>query len=403
MLDRLARTLGANRIVLALSFARLVDALGNSILFVIIPLYVGTMATALPLPEPVLVGALISFFGFVNAGAQPLLGALVDRTGHRKAFIVGGLGIMAAGTLSFVFATRYAHLFAIRTLQGVGVAMTIPSSLALMAAATEQRTRGGSMGVYTSFRMVGIALGPILGGFLHDRYGFDPAFYVATFLILAGLVLVQLWVEEPAGEPQGSEDGPPPRPFRIVDFDLLTPAILGIGFAIFVMATTITMMATLEREFNLRLEQTTFAFGIAFSSLMISRLAVQTPLGWLSDRIGRKPLVVSGLILLAPSTALLGHAASTMQLTLWRVVQGVASGAIAAPGYALAADVVEVGGEGRQMSFVTMGFGLGIAVGPLLAGVLAVGFFALPFWVGGALCLVGAAVVGRWVPESLEA
>ncbi|NIP60060.1 MAG: MFS transporter [Gemmatimonadetes bacterium] len=398
MRRRLIDTLGANRIVVALSFARLVDALGNSILFILIPLYVGTVTTVLPLPEPVLVGLLISFFGLVSAALQPFLGAWVDRVGKRKPFILVGLAMMGLATLAFVAANAYYQLFVIRVLQGFGVALTIPASLALMAAASERSTRGGSMGIYTTCRMIGIAAGPILGGFIFDRWGFAPAFYVAAGLIALGMLLVQLWVDE-------VEDAPPPPTagaIRIFDRELHNPGILGTTFAVFVMAAAITMMATLERQFNERLAQTALAFGIAFSALMVSRLAFQGPFGWLSDRVGRKPLVVAGLVLLAPATALLGVAATTLQLTLYRVIQGVGSAAVAAPGYALAADLSREGSEARQMGAVTTGFFLGLALGPLLAGILAVPFFELPFLVGGAMCLAGAWVVWRWVPETLE-
>lgn len=427
MLQRLAEAMGANRTVLALSFARLVDALGNSILFILIPLFVGTVTTALPLPEPVLVGILISFFGLVSAVFQPVVSAWIDRIGVRKPFIVGGLVLMGAGTLAFLVATRYFELFLIRTVQGIGVALTIPAALALMAAASEHGTRGGSMGVYTTFRMIGIAVGPVLGGFLYDHFGFDEAFVVSAALVGLGTVLVYLWVEDvPAageageataagegadggsGRDSGERDEPSSavaaakKKLRLFDPELHHPGILGTTFAVFVMALTITMMATLERQFNERLEQTAFAFGIAFSALMVSRLAFQAPLGWLSDRVGRKPLVVAGLVILAPATALLGMAGTTLELTGWRLLQGVGSAAVAAPGYALAADLSTEGGEGRQMGAVTTGFFLGLAVGPFMAGVLVLPFFELPFVVGGALSLAGAWVVQRWVPETVD-
>jgi MFS family permease len=99
---------------------------------------------------------------------------------------------------------------------------------------------------------------------------------------------------------------------------------------------------------------------------------------------------------------LLGEAASTLQLTGLRVFQGVASAAVAAPAFALAGDLSTAGGEGRQMSIITSGFGLGIAVGPLIAGILAVSSFELPFLVGGLMSLVGAWVVCRYVPETVR-
>ena len=113
-------------------------------------------------------------------------------------------------------------------------------------------------------------------------------------------------------------------------------------------------------------------------------------------------IIIAGLILLAPSTALLGYAASVTQLTILRLLQGIGSAAVAAPAFAVAADLAQAGGEGRQMSIITMGFGLGIALGPLLAGVLAVYSFVLPFIVGGLFSLFGAWAVYQYVPETVK-
>ncbi len=392
--------LGANRVVLALSVARLGDAIGNSILFIIIPLYVAKLpAPWFHVPESVRVGILISLYGIVNSAFQPLMGALSDRFRRRKPFILAGLFLMAVSTFLFTLASRFTDLLVLRAIQGVGVAITIPASMALMASATQKHSRGGSMGVYSTLRIVGFASGPLIGGFLHVRYGFNAAFLAGTAFVLLGMLLVQFWVHEaPTEAPAAAER---PR-FRIIDRGLLSGGILGLGAATFVMAAVFTMMSTLEVQFNERLHQTAFAFSVAFSALMVSRLLAQIPLGHLSDRIGRKPLIVIGLLLMAPASALLGEVTSTFQLTGLRLIQGLASAGIAAPAFALAADLSKVGGEGRQMSVITMGFGLGIAVGPLIAGVLAVVFFELPFLIGGALSLLAAWIVHRYVPETVH-
>jgi MFS family permease len=399
LLTAIANYTGANRVVLALSIARLGDAVGNSILFIIIPLYVAKLpAPWFHLPETVLVGLLISLYGLVNSVLQPLMGAVTDRVSRRKPLIMGGLLLMGLGTLAFLFAHQFASLILIRALQGIGVALTIPASLALMAAATEKRTRGGSMGIYTTMRMVGFAIGPLLGGFLHVQFGFTAAFYAGAAAIFIGMVLVQFWVHEVPTD-TSAEKG---RPFRIVDRELLTAGIIGLAIATFVMASAFSMMTTLEQQFNIRLDQTALGFGIAFSALMISRLIFQIPLGRLSDYIGRKPIIITGLLLMAPTTMLIGLVSTTFQLTSVRLFQGLASAGIAAPAFALAADLSRGGGEGRQMSIITMGFGLGIALGPLIAGLLAIYFFELPFFIGGLMSLVGAWIVYRYVPESIR-
>jgi MFS family permease len=398
-----ARGLGVNRGVLALSAARLGDAVGNSILFIILPLYVDRLAAPwFPVPESVRVGILISLYGLVVSLVQPLTGAISDHLGQRKILIQVGLLVMGGGTLAFMLARTFTDLLVLRALQGIGVALTVPAAMALMAAYATPESRGGSMGAYTTMRMLGFTIGPLIGGVVEVRLGFDAAFWVGGGFIFLALALVQLWVKEvpvrrPAANPK------PGRRFQIIDRSLLSPGILGAAGATFLMASSFTMMATLEKQFNMRLGETAEGFSIAFSALMVSRLIFQVPLGRLSDRLGRKPLIISGLLLMAPSTALLGLAATTAGLTGLRLVQGIGAAAIAAPSFALAADVAREGGEGRQMSIVTMGFSLGIALGPLMAGLLAVPLFELPFLAGGALCLAGAWSVYRWVPETTRA
>ena len=180
------------------------------------------------------------------------------------------------------------------------------------------------------------------------------------------------------------------------------PGVLGAALATFLMAASFSMVTTLENEFNARLHITAFGFGVAFSALMLGRLVSQVPLGRLSDHIGRKPLILAGLIATAPVTIALGLSATLGQLIALRVAQGIAAAAIAAPAFAVVGDLSKKGGEARQMSVVTTGFGLGIALGPMAAGVLALHSFELPFVVIGSLNLVGAWVVQRHLPETVE-
>jgi MFS family permease len=166
------------------------------------------------------------------------------------------------------------------------------------------------------------------------------------------------------------------------------------------MATAFSALSALEKQFNARVGGTAFSFGVAFSALMLSRVLLQIPIGRWSDRSNRKPFVVAGLVLMTAATVPLGWVTKTWQLVGVRVLQGVASAAIAAPVFALAADMTQTGTEGRQMSIVTMGFGFGIAAGTLIGGVGSLISFQFPFVVGGALTLIAAAMVYWLVPSS---
>jgi MFS family permease len=374
--------------------------LGNSLLIIVIPLYVAKLPSPwLPFSDPVRIGILISAFGLANALLQPIAGGLSDWAGRRKLFIQIGLGLMAAGTLVSAWVGAFTYFLLLRILQGVGVAMTIAASISLMAFLTEKRTRGSSMGLYTAMRMVGFAVGPVLGGFLHDRFGFAVCFYTGAAFILVGLVMVQFWVSD---VPQGEGDREEEPKLRLFNSDLLSPDLVSLAFATFAMASAYSMVATLENEFNARLNQTALAFGVGFSALIASRLIFQFPAGWLSDRVGRRILVLVGLGLMAATTPLLGLVGTTLSFTILRALQGVASAGIAAPAFALAADLAVEGKAGQQMSLVTMGFGLGIALGPLVAGLLSPVLFELPFIVGGLLSLAGIWAVYRYVPETVE-
>jgi len=251
--------------------------------------------------------------------------------------------------------------------------------------------------------MVGFASGPLLAGVLHVYVGFNAAFVAgATFLTIA-ILLVQFTVHEGSGNGTEGPERPGPDGRRARESMAPTATNLVLMASTIVMASSLSMISALENEFNARLSQTALGFGIAFSALTVARLIVQIPVGRLSDRIGRKKLIVGGLLALGPLTVLFGYVTTTLQLIGLRLVQGVATACIAAPAFALASDLARKGGEGREMSFVTMGFGLGMGVGPLIAGTLG-GYlgFAVPFFVVGALSLVAGWMVIRWAEESIH-
>ncbi len=400
-LRRFGQRIGANRLVVALSIARFGDAVGNGILLVLLPLYIARTAQPawFPFSEEVRVGALLALFGAVTSVMQPVVGAWSDRMSRRRPLIELGLVVMALLTLAFAWTHTFTGLALLRALQGVGIALTIPTALSLMTTASHRRTRGGSMGIYTTMRMAGMAVGPLLGGVLQVYVGFDAAFYAGAGCIALALVIVRIWVVESPPDPSRNDarlrSSSSSRSY-------LSAGIVGAGVATFAMAAQIAMISTLEKQFNARLHQTAIGFSIAFSALTGSRLLTQVPLGWLSDRIGRKPLVIGGLLLLAPATVLIGWVATTAELTGLRLVQGVASAAIAAPAFALAGDLARRGSEAKQLSIVTTGFTLGVAVGPLMSGLMAASLpLASPFILGGALSLLAAWIVYRLVPETL--
>jgi len=398
MKESFAQKIGMNREVMVLSAARFVDGFSNSMLIVLLPLYVAALPSpSLNLPTETLVGILIAAFGIVGSLSQPFAGYASDRLARRKIFIMAGLFLLGISTFVFAFAQDFIQLVIIRIIQGFGFAITIPATLSLMSDYTVKKSRGGAMGIYTTMRMMGFAIGPLLGGFLQVTYGFTVSFFTVGTLSLVGFAIVWWLVKDPEIDPDKDAELPKfTDAFKDKEFIIL--AIVSV-----IMASAISMMVALENQFNSRLAQTAIGFGAAFSALTISRVFLQIPLGRAADIWGRKVVIIIGFILLAPTTALLGYVQSTAQLVIVRLLQGVGMAGISAPIFALAADKSNTGRSGTQMSIVTMSFGLGIALGPVLAGFLA-GFwtFESPFLIGGVLCLLAAWLMGQFVTETVQ-
>ncbi len=364
------------------------DALGNSIMFIVLPLYVAELPQGLfPLSQSLRAGLLIGIFGIVVTFIEPFAGAIGDRFGNAKLLVVAGLAFMGVVELLFVLTNTYAELLGLRVLQGLGLGLTVPPSLAIITAASERANRGGSMSIYSTSRILGIGVGPLIGGALHTHFGFSINFLLGGGLVVVAALLVLSLVPAEKGK------RPPRQRSGMFNRAMLNRSILTVGYAAFVMAASFTLILSLETQFDSRFHQTSFLFSVEFSVLVGALVLSQLPLGKLSDHIGRKPLVIAGLLLLAPTTAFQGTVGSYGPLLLLRTLQGFGVAAVSGPGFALVGDLRVPGSEGRQMSIVTMAYGLGIASGPLLSGLLSPVSFALPFYVVAGLAITATALI----------
>ena len=123
------------------------DGIGNSLLFIVIPIYVVSLPSRfVHLLQPLMVGILLSAYGLGNAILQPIFGVLIDRVAHHKLIIQAGLILIGLSTLAFAVAERYLDLLGLRFVQGVGLAMEIPPTMALITNRTRRQNRGGAMG-----------------------------------------------------------------------------------------------------------------------------------------------------------------------------------------------------------------------------------------------------------------
>ena len=413
--------LDTDRRILALGIARMMDSIGNSFLIIVLPLYItsgvvtgGTFGLA----PAFITGIILSAYGFFNSAVQPFAGKLSDRTGKRRVFVVAGLLALTVSNFAYSLVDSYVAILAVRLGQGLGVAFTIPATIALVNELSTDTARGESMGVFNTFRMVGFGVGPIVAGTVVNSgpyelagtaiTGFEAAFYVATVGALLGAALVVLLVSDPEVAPEEEADAGDDLAVAVFDRtgDNLLDPVFTLGLASMFMAIGIALLSPLEHQINAALDQNATLFGVEFAAFVLAQVLLQAPIGAWSDRYGRKPFILAGLLLLVPATLAEGFVTTPLQMGITRFVQGVAGAAIFAPSMALAGDIARGRSSGTTLSVLTMAFGLGVAIGPLSAGYLSgieipVGqSYATPFVFGAALALVGFGLVYTQVEET---
>jgi MFS family permease len=423
--------LGTDPRVLTLAFARMADALGNSFLIIVLPLYiaggeislagiVGTSVFGFVLQTETLIGLVLSLFGLLNSFGQPFTGRWSDRTGKRRAFVLTGLVLFGIGSAAYPFLTSYWSVLLARAFQGLGAAFTIPATIALVNDyAASDAERGGNFGVFNTFRLIGFGFGPIIAGIVvtgglsgqdvvtyavagQTFSGYTAAFAVAVVGAIVSFALVAALISDPpAAEDAASKD---------LSIAVLAPdgdgldSVFVLGVGTFLMATTIALFATLEGPVRARLDESTLLFSVQFAAVVIANVLLQVPIGRASDRYGRRPFVIAGFAILVPSVFAQGVVTSPWTMLLARFVQGIAVALVFAPSLALAGDLAAERGSGTTLSVLTMAFGLGVAVGPLASGILYnIGGFSTPFTVGAALALVALVLAYSQVEETLEA
>jgi EmrB/QacA subfamily drug resistance transporter len=131
---------------------------------------------------------IVDAYTLVFAGLLLAAGGLGDRFGRRGALLAGLLvfgGFSAAGA----FASSTGELIAARALMGVGAAFIFPSTLALIVNVfTDARERAAAIGIWTAIAGVGVALGPISGGWLLEHFSWGSVFLVNVPIVLIGIV-----------------------------------------------------------------------------------------------------------------------------------------------------------------------------------------------------------------------
>ncbi|WP_354236744.1 MFS transporter [Arthrobacter sp. UYEF3] len=314
-------------------------------------------------------GVIVSIFAFMRLVFAPAGGALIVRLGERPVY-VAGLLIVAASTAACAFAQDYWQLLIFRGLGGAGSVMFTVASMTLVVRLAPPESRGRVSGAYASAFLIGSVGGPIVGGLLAS-FGLRVPFlaYAAALVLAAAVVQTQL-SHVPAGSRTAGAAAPAMQ-LRDALRDSAYRAGLASSFANG-WATFGVRMATVPLFAVAALGAGSASAGWALAVFAAGNAVALTFSGRLADRLGRRPMVLAGLIVTGLATASIGLTHQLSWFLLASAVAGIGAGLLGPAQQAAIADVV--GNErsgGRVLAAFQMTSDSGAIAGPVIVGLLA--------------------------------
>lgn len=361
---------------------------------------------------------LTSAFMLTRALLARRFGALSDKVG-RKPLIVAGLSLYVILSYLYTLARSWLDLLAIRAMQGVASAMVWPVAEALVADSSLPSERGRAMGVYMTATNLSFIAGPALGVTFYKvavhvlGLGVPDCLIVPFYFLLlmsASALAISLLVRD-VGVVRRARVAVRRLKVRLppeVSRALLVIYVMGlangvaVGFVFPVMQVFIMQYITSDP----------LVIGLISSVSGAVGVAANYPAGWLSDRIGRKRLIVLGQLSLRTATALIPFVRTVDELLALSVARSLMFN-IVSPAYrALQADLVPLHIRGRVFGTVQSLFNFGAALAPLgglvyahlstsvisVAGTL-IPAVAVVFWFSATLGFITTALFILYVPD----
>src|SRR6202023_1140610 len=129
-------------------------------------------------------------------------GALGDHYGRRKIFLIG-VCLFALASAACGFAADIRQLIVARGLQGIGAALLVPGSLAIISNSFSESERGRAIGTWSGFSAITAAIGPVLGGWLIETISWRAVFFINLPIAILVILISLRNVPESASDAKG--------------------------------------------------------------------------------------------------------------------------------------------------------------------------------------------------------
>jgi DHA1 family multidrug resistance protein-like MFS transporter len=321
-------------------------------------------------------GAGPSLVGFVM-GASTLTGifvklpagALSDLFGRRRLLLAGAL-VFASMPFTYLAVSTLALLIVLRFVHGSATAIFGPVASASLSDVAPRASRGTWLSMYSTAQGAGQALGPVIAGYLIAAGRFDLAFITAGAIGLGVPLIVARWHAVPVATSPRSSWSEFKRGVMEVGRDRLVLVTSGVQAAQFVLNGTLNAFLPLYGGEVLGLTAT--ELGWLFGVQTFTTLAVRPAIGFLSDRAGRRSVIVIGLTMccVAVFSLSLVSTASAVVTAVIAYAAGVATTTAATSAYIT--DVTRRARYGAAHGVFGTIYDVGDALGPIVAGLLVV-------------------------------
>jgi MFS transporter, ACS family, hexuronate transporter len=294
-----------------------------------------------------------------------------DSRGSRKPFLLAFLVIFSACSILSGLATSFPVLLIARAIMGAVEGPFLPVCLTIMAIESSPGRRGVNAGIMQNFfaALLGQSLAPAVLPVIAEAHGWRAAFFVAGLPGLLCAIGVWLWVREPTREAQATLHGPPAtesadggRRMGIFDMLAVRNVLVCCLISVFMVGWFIMGWTFLPKFLTEVRGMPGPAMGSLLSVLGFSSALSGFGAPWLSDRIGRKPVMI-GFCLLAALTAL---GAVYFQGPTWVLGALLFAGWLASGTFPLFMGVIP--GESMPRQYAATAMGLVVCVGEVLGG-----------------------------------
>jgi len=354
------------RILLWMCVLVAVNQLGFGSVVPVLPLYARQFGVPVAW-----IGAAIAAYGLARLFAAPPAGQIADRLGRRHALAAGAVAT-AAGNLWCALASSYPEFMAGRFVAGLGAGMVVTAGQIVLADITTPERRGRMMSLYWGSFIFAAGAGPLPGGLLAEWFGLSAPFwaYAVVGLLVGGIA----WFAVGETRDMARARAPAKLPGFFAQLKLVGA---NRGFALVCLVSLVNAATRTGGLFNivpllgavwLGLAPGTIGLSMAMGSVV--GLFAAYPAGWLSDRFGRKLVIVPTAFLTGVAMLLFCIAPNLPWFMAASLAWGLASGMGGPAPATYAADTAPPGMNAAAMSLFRMLGDIGYVAGPIGLGLV---------------------------------